>query len=115
MWASGAAFSSRATGSPTAPNEPVPEIGAPSQRAPPSARAVAGRAVHDHRLEDQAVAGRHVPRADLVAIAREAGLKQLVAEALMDNIPMLRVFEKSGLPMTKKREPGIVHARLDLG
>ena len=37
------------------------------------------------------------------------------AEVLPDNIPMLRVFEKSGLPLTTKREPEVVHVRLDLG
>jgi len=25
------------------------------------------------------------------------------------------VFEKSGLPLTTKHEPGVVHVRLDLG
>ena len=51
----------------------------------------------------------------LAAIAREAGLRQLVAEVLPDNIPMLKVFEKSDLPLTTKREPQVVHVRLDLG
>ena len=51
----------------------------------------------------------------LAAIAREAGLRQLVAEVLPDNIPMLKVFEKSDLPLTTKREPEVVHVRLDLG
>ena len=51
----------------------------------------------------------------LAAIASKASLKQLVAEVLPDNIPMLRVFEKSGLPLTTKREPEVVHVRLDLG
>ena len=51
----------------------------------------------------------------LAAIAREAGLRQLVAEVLPDNIPMLKVFEKSDLPLTTKREPQVVHVRLALG
>jgi len=51
----------------------------------------------------------------LAAIAREAGLRQLVAEVLPENIPMLRAFEKSGLPLTTKRDAGVVHVRLDLG
>jgi RimJ/RimL family protein N-acetyltransferase len=36
----------------------------------------------------------------LIAIAREAGLQQFIAEVLSENIPMLKVFEKSGLPVT---------------
>jgi RimJ/RimL family protein N-acetyltransferase len=45
----------------------------------------------------------------LVAIAREAGLKELIAEVLPENTPMLKVFEKSGLRLSKKREAGVVH------
>ena len=33
----------------------------------------------------------------LVAIARDAGLEELIAEVLPDNMPMRKVFEKSGL------------------
>jgi RimJ/RimL family protein N-acetyltransferase len=51
----------------------------------------------------------------LAVIARKAGLKQFIAEVLPDNIPMLRVFEKSGLPLTTNREPRVVHVRLELG
>ena len=36
----------------------------------------------------------------IAAIGREAGLKELVAEVLSDNAPMLKVFERSGLAMT---------------
>jgi GNAT superfamily N-acetyltransferase len=50
----------------------------------------------------------------LAAIARRAGLKELVAEVLPDNIPMLKVFEKSGLPVSIKREPQVVHVSLQL-
>jgi GNAT superfamily N-acetyltransferase len=50
----------------------------------------------------------------LAAIARGAGLKELVAEVLPDNIPMLKVFEKSGLPLSTKRESGVVHVTLRL-
>ena len=48
------------------------------------------------------------------AIAREAGLKELIAEVLPDNAPMLKVFEKSGLPISIKREPQVVHIALRL-
>jgi RimJ/RimL family protein N-acetyltransferase len=50
----------------------------------------------------------------LVAIARIAGLQELIAEVLPDNLPMLKVFEKSGLNLTTKRESGVLHVSLDL-
>jgi RimJ/RimL family protein N-acetyltransferase len=50
----------------------------------------------------------------LVAIAREAGLKELAAEVLPDNIAMLKVFEKSGLRLDMKRESQVVHVALRL-
>jgi RimJ/RimL family protein N-acetyltransferase len=50
----------------------------------------------------------------LVAIARDAGLAKLVAEVLPDNIPMLKVFEKSGLRCTTRREGRVVHVTLRL-
>jgi RimJ/RimL family protein N-acetyltransferase len=50
----------------------------------------------------------------LAAMARAAGLKELIAEVLPENAPMLKVFERSGLPMTTRREPGVVHVTLQL-
>jgi RimJ/RimL family protein N-acetyltransferase len=50
----------------------------------------------------------------LAAIARRVGLEELVAEVLPDNIPMLKVFEKSGLRLSTKREPRVVHVLLRL-
>jgi len=50
----------------------------------------------------------------LIAIARQQGLRQFVAEVLNENTPMLAVFRKSGLPMTTHREAGVVHATLAL-
>jgi RimJ/RimL family protein N-acetyltransferase len=50
----------------------------------------------------------------LTAIARVAGLKALIAEVLAENAPMLKVFEKCGLPMSTQREHGIVHVTLHL-
>ena len=38
----------------------------------------------------------------IAALARKAGLKELVADVLVDNAPMLKVFERSGLLMSKK-------------
>ena len=50
----------------------------------------------------------------LAAIARGAGLQELVAEVLPDNVSMLKVFEKSGLRISTKRESGVVHVILRL-
>jgi len=51
----------------------------------------------------------------LLALARQAKLKELVAEVLAENISMLKVFQKNGFAMDSKREPGIVHVALALG
>jgi RimJ/RimL family protein N-acetyltransferase len=48
----------------------------------------------------------------LAAIGREAGLNELVAEVLAENVPMLKVFEHSGLAMTAKHEGSVVHVTL---
>jgi RimJ/RimL family protein N-acetyltransferase len=50
----------------------------------------------------------------LVAIARDAGLKELVADVLPDNKQMLAVFRKCGLAMSTRRESGSVHVTLQL-
>ena len=50
----------------------------------------------------------------LVAIARDAGLEELVAEVLPDNIAMLKVFEKSGLKVSTRREARVVHVIMQL-
>jgi RimJ/RimL family protein N-acetyltransferase len=50
----------------------------------------------------------------LAAIARRAGLNELVAEVLPDNGPMLKVFENSGFHLTKKRTSEVVHIALSL-
>jgi RimJ/RimL family protein N-acetyltransferase len=50
----------------------------------------------------------------LTTIARDAGLKELIAEVLPDNIAMLKVFEKSGLPLHMERAPQVVHVSLRL-
>jgi RimJ/RimL family protein N-acetyltransferase len=51
---------------------------------------------------------------DLAAIARQVGLRELIAEVLADNASMLKVFEKSGLKMGVKREGRVVHVKLRL-
>lgn len=48
----------------------------------------------------------------LAAIGREAGLRELVAEVLSDNLPMLKVFERSGLAMNTRRDGAVVHVTL---
>ena len=51
---------------------------------------------------------------NLVAIARQAGLRELVAYVLPDNRAMLKVFEKSGLGCRTRREGRTVHVTLHL-
>jgi len=48
----------------------------------------------------------------IAGIAREAGLQELIAEVLPENVAMLKVFEKSGLRLSTKRERGTVHVML---
>lgn len=50
----------------------------------------------------------------LMVIAREAGLTELVAEVLSDNVPMMKVFERSGGPLREMRGPQSVHITLSL-
>ena len=50
----------------------------------------------------------------LATIARATGIRELVAEILPENISMLRVFEKSGLRLTTRRDAGVVHIALGL-
>jgi RimJ/RimL family protein N-acetyltransferase len=48
----------------------------------------------------------------LAALGREAGLRQLIAEVLSENVPMLNVFERSGLATSTRREGPVVHVTL---
>jgi GNAT superfamily N-acetyltransferase len=50
----------------------------------------------------------------LAAIARVAGIGELIAQVLPNNIPMLKVFEKSGFPVSMKRDSQVVHVALQL-
>jgi GNAT superfamily N-acetyltransferase len=50
----------------------------------------------------------------LVAIARGAGLRELVAEVLAGNAAMLKVLRNSGLPQDLKQESGVVRVTLRL-
>ena len=51
---------------------------------------------------------------NLATIARNAGLREVIADVLPDNAAMLAVFKKSGFPTSSKRESGIVHVTLRL-
>jgi RimJ/RimL family protein N-acetyltransferase len=51
----------------------------------------------------------------LAAMARGAGLKELIAEVLPENTAMRKVFGKFGFKSAAKREPGVVHLVLQLG
>ena len=48
----------------------------------------------------------------IAAIGRAAGLRELVAEVLADNVAMLKVFERSGLAMATRHEGSVVHVTL---
>ncbi len=50
----------------------------------------------------------------LVTLARDAGLRTLIANVLPENISMLKVFEKSGLGLSTKRDAGVVHVALQI-
>jgi len=45
----------------------------------------------------------------LAAIAREAGLSEIVADVLADNTPMLKVFKRGGLDMTERFHGSVIH------
>jgi RimJ/RimL family protein N-acetyltransferase len=48
----------------------------------------------------------------LLTLARETGLKTLVAEVLPENAAMLKVFQGSGLDLKTLREGGVVHVTM---
>jgi GNAT superfamily N-acetyltransferase len=50
----------------------------------------------------------------LAAIARDAGVRELVAEVLPSNLAMLKVFATSGLRLASSREGQTVHVALQL-
>jgi GNAT superfamily N-acetyltransferase len=50
----------------------------------------------------------------IVEIARAAGLTYFEADLLAENMAMLNVFRRSGLPMILRREPPTMHVRLEL-
>jgi RimJ/RimL family protein N-acetyltransferase len=50
----------------------------------------------------------------LVKLGRDAGLSGFEADVLAENESMLKVFRRSGLPMTQRREGGVIHIVLSL-
>ncbi len=51
---------------------------------------------------------------NLATLARNAGLKELIAEVLFENTAMLKVFKKFGFQPGPKRDPQVVHLVLQL-
>jgi RimJ/RimL family protein N-acetyltransferase len=50
----------------------------------------------------------------LGTIAHQAGLRELTAEVLPENAAMFKVLGTSGLPLSTKFDPGVVHVTLRL-
>lgn len=50
----------------------------------------------------------------IAEIARKGGVRELTADVMPDNAPMLRVFQGSGLPIEIVRDPDGVHVVLKL-
>lgn len=51
----------------------------------------------------------------LIRIAGDRGLQWLEAEVLAENGAMLKVFERCGLPLKRRREGGVIHVEMTLG
>lgn len=66
----------------------------------------------DDAYQGRGIGGRLIRH--LTAIARQAGLREFVAEVLPGNAAMLSVFRNSGLEVESKREHGVVHLRMRL-
>jgi GNAT superfamily N-acetyltransferase len=49
---------------------------------------------------------------NLSSIARQAGLNRLIAEVLASNGPMLKLFEKSGLQISRRLDGPVIHVTL---
>jgi len=50
----------------------------------------------------------------LMAIAKQNGVRELIAEVLPENRTMLNVFEKTGCPIVLKRQRDVVHVVMQL-
>jgi len=51
----------------------------------------------------------------LAQIGRERGICRFEAEVLAGNTPMLKVFQRCGLPLQSRTEDGVVHVVMELG
>lgn len=51
----------------------------------------------------------------LTTLARANGIARFEADVLPGNQPMLSVFRKSGLPVTERRDGGVIHLTMALG
>jgi RimJ/RimL family protein N-acetyltransferase len=68
-------------------------------------------------ITDDAYQGRGVASLilkHLVKIARERRIVRFKADVLADNRSMMRVFQRSGLPMLQKRGRNVIHVTLTL-
>jgi GNAT superfamily N-acetyltransferase len=50
----------------------------------------------------------------LALLARAAGIKELIAEVLPENLPMLKVFQNSGLDLQTKHHAGVIDVTLNI-
>jgi RimJ/RimL family protein N-acetyltransferase len=50
----------------------------------------------------------------LAVIARTAGLKELIADVLPENVSMRKVFSKFGFQARRGTDPQVVHLALEL-
>ncbi len=50
----------------------------------------------------------------LANLGRESRLHEFIAEVLPENVPMLNVFERSGLAMSTKRDGTVMHVTFTL-
>ncbi|MGW0041938.1 N-acetyltransferase family protein [Rhodococcus sp. NPDC003348] len=65
---------------------------------------------HDHQLHGIGT----TLLARLAEMARERGIRTLVAEVLLENVTMLKVIDETGLPTTRSREGSVVHVEIAL-
>ena len=77
-----------------------------------AARAAEIAFVVEEDYQGLGIAGRLLRH--LAEIARDKGVAEFEADVLADNGSMLAVFARSGLPMRKRRDGGVVHVTLSL-
>ncbi len=77
-----------------------------------AARAAEIAFVVEEDYQGLGIAGRLLRH--LAEIARDKGIAEFEADVLAENGSMLAVFARSGLPMRKRRDGGVVHVTLSL-